>query len=262
MSTGVFLAQKKDGTKYFRSSFTYKSKHISLGSFDSYDEAHASYLEALELSQTMSISISHYNKKKHLLNFKKWVTIINFRDNNYYFKTPIYLKNGYFEYYLDIDNSLKFDVDDLFYFSNKTIMKRGNHLFVADYGMQVNILNRFGIKNFAVVNKDYRFVNNDSSDFRRANLDIINHYNGVERLLNGGVYVYASKIHINGDYIIGKYDSETDAAIAYNKAIDLLMSKGVTIRYQKNYIEGLSDIQYASRYSQIRISKKLRDYNP
>lgn len=37
-------------------------------------------------------------------------------------------------------------------------MRRGGHLFVADYGMQVNILNRYGIKNYAVKDKDYIFV--------------------------------------------------------------------------------------------------------
>lgn len=262
MKPGVFKAKKKDGTEYFRSSFTYKAKHISLGSFPTEDLAAASYLEALSLTDTNRLKLTHYNKKKHVLDFKKWVSIINFRDNNFYFKAPLYLQKNYFDYYLDTDISLKFDADDLFYLSTKTIMRRGGHLFVADYGMQVNILNRYGIKNFAVAGKDYLFVNGDNTDFRRANIEIINHYVGVTREDNGGLYSYLAKIHINGDYIIGRYDSEIDAAIAYNKAADLLRDKGVSINYDRNYIDSLTDIQYASKYNMIKISKKLRDYNP
>ena len=141
-------------------------------------------------------------------------------------------------------------------------MKRGGHYFVSEYGMQTNILNRYGIKNFAVPGKDYRFVNGDTSDFRYMNIDIINHYNGVTRIIVNGMYRYTAKIHINGDYVIGRFDNETDAAIAYNKAVDHLKKKGVTIEYQKNYIDGLDSIQYASKYNSINISKKLRDYNP
>ena len=40
MYPGVYIAKKKDGTIYYRSSFTYKSKHISLGSFATEKEAH------------------------------------------------------------------------------------------------------------------------------------------------------------------------------------------------------------------------------
>ena len=46
MKPGVYLAKKKDGTLYYRSSITYKNKHISLGSFDTEEQAHQTYLEA------------------------------------------------------------------------------------------------------------------------------------------------------------------------------------------------------------------------
>lgn len=262
MKPGAFIAKKKDGSTYYRSSFTYKNRHISLGSFDTEEEASSAYAEALSLVGDTCINLTHYNRKKHILNFKKWVSILNLRDNNIYFKTPIYLKKNFFEYYLDVDNPLKFDVDDLFFYSTHSIMRRGGHLFVSDYGMQINILNRYGIKNFAVAGKDYRFVNGDSSDFRYINIDIINHYNGVTRELCGGMFSYTARIHINGDYIIGRYGSENEAAAAYNKAVDLLQTKGVTIEYRKNYIDGLNSGQYKAVYDAVSISKKLRDYNP
>lgn len=157
MYPGVYSAKKKDGTIYFRSSFTYKNKHISLGSFATEKEAHKAYLEANDIMNSKKkILITDYNKKTRVINFEKWVVLINFKDNGMYFKNPIYLFPKYFEYYLDNDPyaPLKFDVDDLFFYSTHKIMRRGGHLFVADYGMQLNILNRYGIKNFAVPGKD------------------------------------------------------------------------------------------------------------
>jgi len=259
MLAGVYIAYKKDKTLYYRSSITYKNKHISLGSFAEELTAHNAYLEATNILSDNTINIEQYNKKK-LLSFDKWVSLINFRDNGIYFKNPIYLYPKYFLYYMTPDDVFTFDVDDLFYYSNHKIMRRGGHLFVADYGMQVNILNRYGIKNFAKPGKDYIFVNGDETDFRYRNIHIINHYNGVTKSEKNGRPVYTAKIHINGDYLIGRYESESDAAIAYNKAIDTLEEKGVSIRYTKNYIDGLNQAMYDERYDKIKISKKIREY--
>ena len=123
LKKGVFIAKKKIGELYFRSSFTYKSKHISLGSFLTEEDAHEAYMEASMLINTPSLSIVDYGIKKRKLAFDKWVSIINFRDNGLYFKNPIYLRPKYFEYYFDEDWPYKFDVDDLFYYSNHKIMR-------------------------------------------------------------------------------------------------------------------------------------------
>jgi hypothetical protein len=260
MKKGVFLAKKKDGTVYYRSSFTYQNKHISLGSFASEELAHKAYLEAVLIMEHMTIGLSDYRRINPCLPFSKWVMLINLRDNKIYFKTPIFLKPKYFEYYLSEDIVLKFDVDDLFFYSTHTIMKRGGHLFVADYGMQLNILNRYGIKNFAVPGKDYRFVNGDDTDFRYINIEIINRYYGVTKVNNNGRITYSVKIHINGDFLIGNFKDEILAAISYNKAVDTLLSHGVAIAYTKNYIEGLETEEYKNLYSQIKLPKKIRDY--
>ncbi len=262
MQKGVYINKKKDGSIYYRASFNFQGKHISLGSYDTEDTAHAAYEEAIMISTDENIDITNFHSSVRTLSFHKWVTIINFRDNHLYFKTPIYLKPKYFEYYLTDELVLKFDVDDLFFYSTHTIMKRGGHLFVADYGMQLNILNRYGIKNFAVVGKDYRFVNGDETDFRYKNIDVINRYNGVSRMDENGKLSYLCKIHINGDFLIGKFRDETEAAIAYNKAIDNLAERGVTIQYSKNYIDNLNTRQYMDLYNQIQLPKKIRDYNP
>lgn len=266
MYPGVFKATKKDGTIYYRASFTYRSKHISLGSFDTELKAHKAYVEASNIvDSTKKMLISDYNKKKRVLSFEKWVLLINFKDNGMYFKNPIYLRPKYFEYYLDNDPyaPLKFDVEDLFFYSTHKIMRRGGHLFVADYGMQLNILNRYGIKNYAVPGKDYIFINGDDTDYRSQNIKIINKYNGVTLVdAETSHPTYSAKIHINGDYIIGRYTDEIDAAIAYNKAVDTLAENGFTINYQHNYIDELNSIQYTARYNRIKISKKLRDLRP
>lgn len=261
LKKGVFQAQKKDGTIYFRSSLTYKSKHISLGSFPTEEEAHQCYLEGINILSD-NCSIKQFSLEKfHFISFEKYVSLVNFRDNNIYFKNPIYLYSKYFKYYYDINTEYTFDVDDLFFYSKHKIMKRNGHMFVADYGMQINIMSRYGIKNYAVPDKDYKFINGDNTDFRYKNIQIINRFNGVSKSEKKGRTIYTSKIHINGDYIIGKYYDEYDAAIAYNKAGDILVAKGILDSYQKNYLEHLSSIEYAARYTGIKISDKIRNYS-
>ena len=181
---GVFKAQKKNGDVYYRSSITFRSKHISLGSFDNEEDANAKSI-------------------CQKLDFKKWVSLINFKNNGIYIKTPIYMRNKFFNYYLSKNDVLTFDVDDLFYYSNHSIMRRGTHLFVAEYGMQTNIASRYGIRNFARKDIDFRFVNGDINDFRYANIEIINPYQGVTVETANGITSYISKIHINGYNLIG-----------------------------------------------------------
>ncbi len=256
---GVFTAQKKDGSIYYRSSITCQKKHISLGSYATAPIAYAAYLEGTSLLYDASLGLTDYSKNR-VLPFHKWVCLINFRDNHIYFATPIYMRNKYFEYYLSPTEILKFDVDDLFYYSSHKIMKRGRHFFVSDYGMQVNIMNRYGIKNYAVVGKDYRFVNGDDMDFRYENIEIFNIYHGVSRRKTPAGTVFTAKIHINGNYIIGSYASDIEAAIAYNKAIDILKKAGISKNFAPNYIEKLSPSAYADIYSNVSISSKITDY--
>lgn len=256
---GVFEAKKTDGTIYFRASITYRNKHISLGSFNTVSVASDAYLEADKLLHDTTLTITTYQEAENILTFDKWVSLINFRDNKIYFKNPIYLYSKYFIYFLNRHTELKFDVDDLFYYSHHKILKRGGHLFVADYGMQVNILSRYGIKNYAVPGKDYVFVNGDFLDYRYRNIQILNRYYGVSKEEKSGRISFAARININGSYLIGRYQSETDAAIAYNKAVDILKSKGLTKNFNENYIEDYNSIQYAARYNTVRISNKIRE---
>ena len=260
MLPGVYQAVKKDGTVYYRSSITFRSKHISLGSFDTEKEANRAYLEADNLRQDESISVEDYAvADKRYLDFKKWVVIVNFRDNNMYIKTPVFLKEKYFYYYFGPEDYLIFDSDDLFYYSTHSIMRRGGHLFVADFGMQVNILSRYGIKNFAVEGRDYRFINGDNTDLRRSNLQIINRYHGVKKVPNktGTGFIYETKIHVNGDTIVGRYDTEVEAAVAYNKAADKLRANGINKDFPENFIEEYNTAQYREVYESVKISKKI-----
>lgn len=260
MLQGVYSATKLNGELYYRASITYKNKHISLGSYQEEIAAHQAYLTACDvLAVDSSWTIEEY-PLSCLLAFDKWVILINFRDNHIYFKNPIYLRKRYFYYFLNKDDYLKFDAEDLFYYANHKIMKRGGHLFVTDYGMQVNILSRYGIKNYAVAGRDYRFVNGDTHDFGYYNIEIINQFHGVSRIMHKGVPKYIAKIHINGDYLIGRYLTEAEAATAYNKAALILKNHGLDKNYPINFIDGIDEIAYASLFQKIRISKKLLAY--
>ena len=177
-----------------------------------------------------------------------------------YIPTPIYLHKNYFSYYLDLHHELKFDIDDLFYYSSHKILKRQGHLYVNDYGMQITILNRYGIKNYGVRDRDYRFVNGDDHDLRYSNIEIINRYHGVFVFTKNEKTRYRVRLHINGNYTIGTYRSETQAAIAYNKAVDLARQHGICKNFPENYIEDLSARDYADIYTAAKISANFLKY--
>lgn len=266
MPPGVYTAQKKDGSVYYRVSVTYKNKHISLGSFNDISSAALVYTEASEI---LNDNISHYvDADKHAtsysrlysaLSFEKYIILLNYRDNGIYIKTPVYLCRNYFLYFVKEEIVLYFNTDDLFYYSNHKIMCRGGYFFVNDYGIQTSILSRYGIRAHSVVGRDYIFRNGNEYDLRYENVYVINRYNGVSSIQKKGITMYRAVIHINGNFIIGDYPTETAAAIAYNKAADMLKDK-IPVNYSRNYIENISPIEYASTYNMIKISKKLRTY--
>ena len=164
---------------------------------------------------------------------------------------------SYFLYYLSPELELKFSLDDLFYYSSHKIMKRNGHLFVADYGMQVNLYSRYGIKNYAIRGKDYEFINQDPYDFRLENIRVLNTYYGVDQVKRNNKLYFRSRIHIRSYYLIGFYESALEAAIAYNKAIDVLKKNGINKNYTMNYIDEVSPQIYADIYHQIIIPETI-----
>lgn len=259
--TGVTPARKKDHTVYYRASITFRGKHISLGSFATAQQAHMAYKEASVVLFSNEVS-SEKNLSSSPLSFEKRICLINYRDNGIYFANPIYIRPKMFYYFLSPDETLKFDVDDLFYYSSHKIMKRGGHLFVSDYGTQVSITGRYGIRRYAIEGRDYRFKNGDPLDFRYSNIEILNRYHGVRRQENNNNLSFRALIHIKGNYLIGTYQTEVEAAVAYNKAVDLLHQKGVQKNYAVNFIDGISPTEYAKIYKQVKISKRIMDYTP
>jgi len=253
---GVYVTALKNGTASYRASLTYKNKHISLGSYPDEETAHEAYQTGCMILAAKELQIHDY-KETSALAFEKWVSLVNVRDNGIYFATPIYLQKTYFTYYLAPDVELKFDLDDLFYYSSHKIMRRNGHLFVADYGMQVNILSRYGIKNYAIPGKDFLFINQDCYDFRYENIKILNTYYGVSATTKNGVVSYCAKIHIRSYYIIGYYDSGLEAAIAYNKAVDIVKKNGLKKNYMMNYIDEIPASVYADIYDRLRISDRI-----
>lgn len=263
MASGIYTAQKKDGTVYYRANIHYHAKHISLGSYATQAQAAEVSDSAHALLADPSAALPHvfFHRTYAAIPYDKIVTLLNFRDNGMYLGTPIYLKSAhYFVYYLSPEIELKFDNDDLFYYSSHRILQRGGHLYTNDYGMQVSLLSRYGIKSHAVTGVDYEFVNGDPTDLRYANVRNINPYYGVSRIDNNGRISYLTRIHINGNYQIGIYSSETEAAIAYNLAVDLAKAAGIDRNYPTNYIAGLSASEYADIYTRICVSRAYREY--
>ncbi len=260
MKTGVYAAKKKDGSLYFRASLTFKRKHISLGSYLTENEAEKAYKEGTAILSSPFVTIEDYLSKIHTLNPEKAVSLLNLRDNGTYIKTPIYLRQGYFSYFIKGKNELKFSNDDLFYYSMHTILVHDGHYYVNDYGMQYAILDRFGIRPYAVKGRDYIFANGDESDLRYENIIVINRFHGVRRLEANGVTRYEVRIKINGEFLIGRFRTEERAAIAYNKAADLAVRGGIKKKFPQNYIEKLSAKEYADIYTDISMPKKYLDY--
>lgn len=260
-SVGVYATTLKDGTPSYRASITHNGKHISLGSFDKISTASKVYKEAARVLSKDSIAISSY-KDSMALPFEKFVSLINYRDKGMYISTPIYLEKKYFTYHIEPGLALKFDIEDLFYYSSHKIMKRGSHLFVADYGSQLSVLQRYGIKSYAVEGRDYQFANDDPTDFRYENIIILNRYRGVRQFAQRGFVKYKAVIHVKSNYVIGNYNSEAEAAIAYNKAADILVKNGIKKNFQQNFVEGLSPSQYADIYMKLKVSPKIQRVKP
>lgn len=252
---GVFRAQKKDGSIYYRSSLTYKNRHISLGSFETEEAAHKAYLEGKTLLDTPQVKILHFERFTNTLSFEKWVILLNFRDHGIYFSTPIYMGQKMFYYYLSPEDILKFDLEDLFYFSSHKIMRRGGHLFVADYGSQISIISRYGLKAYSVEGQDFAFRNGDPLDFRRENLDIKNTYHGVS--YDSSHKKYRARVHIKSYYQVGDFDSGLEAAIAYNKAVDYLKKQGFQNNFLYNEIYEIPASKYATIYAGIQLKESI-----
>ncbi|NLG05592.1 MAG: hypothetical protein GX567_17475, partial [Clostridia bacterium] len=59
-------------------------------------------------------------------------------------------------------------------------------------------------------------------------------------------------------YVVGYYQTETEAAIAYNKAVDELTKHGIHRKYLLNYVTDISPLEYAELYISIEFSKAFQ----
>ena len=76
MLQGVYIAYRKDKTPYYRASIHYNGKHVSIGSFDTEEEAHNAYKEASSLYKSNAVTIDNYASKDFILADDKVVTIL------------------------------------------------------------------------------------------------------------------------------------------------------------------------------------------
>ena len=243
-----------DTTKY-KTYFLYEATKIYLGSYASMEAAESALNDAKEL---MSLPAGPPQFASYNLNYKKIVSLCNLRDHKRYIKNPIYLYSTYFTYYLSKDCILTFDLKDLLYFSTYKIYKRGNYLYTQDSVSQQSILARYGIPNHSVMNKDYVFKNNNPYDFRSDNLEIINSYKGVsKKIKNDNSIIYVAYIYVKKNLIIGHYNSEIEAAIAYNKATDILFENHLIKECHYNTIPFITKAEYQSIYDSLIVSPRI-----
>ena len=263
MAYGIYRTQLKDGSPSYRVSFYHEKKHIAIGSYPSGKEAQDALDEALRFYDDSSITIDNFSTHLFFISPDKAVSILNHRDNGVYFRTPIYLMNGYFLYFLKGKGALKFDNDDLFYYSTHRILIHDGHLYVNDYGSQYSLFQRYGIRNYAVRGTDYEFANGDPLDLRYENVIVKNPYNGVRETTVNGLTRYEARIHVRGYYLLGTFRTVQQAAVAYNKAVDFLQSHGSKKNYVKNYITDLSAEEYQEYYDKIQLPEKfVRTFTP
>lgn len=253
MAYGIYKTKRRDGSPSYRVSFYHEKKHISIGSYRSLSEAEASLDEALRFYDDPSVTIWNFASRLHHISADKAVSIINHRDRGVYFKTPIYLMNGYFLYFLQGSGIYKFDNDDLFYYSTHRILVHDGHLYVNDYGSQYSLFQRYGIRSYAVAGTDYDFANGDPYDLRYENIIVKNPYTGVRAVEGLRLAGFEARIHIRGYYSLGTFKTPEEAALAYNKAVDLLWSHGFQKNYTKNYITEFSSEQYQTMYNKITL---------
>ncbi|MDF2593992.1 MAG: hypothetical protein K0R69_333 [Clostridia bacterium] len=246
----IYPSLKNNITRY-KVYFVYQSKKIYLGLFDTSLSAENALQEAREIMEG-SIDIADYTCTS--IDYKKFITLCNFRDRHVYIKNPIYIHDSYFCYYLSKDIVLIFDMKDLLFFSTYKICKRGNYIYTQDSITQQSILSRFGLPPHSVCGIDYTFKNGNSYDFRRENLEIINTYKGVVHKVKNGECIYIAKIFINQNVVIGHYSSSLEAAIAYNKAVDILLKNDQGRDYIKNVIPYLTLTEYNQIYDRLDIS--------
>lgn len=240
--------------------FTHNKKKLYLGIFPTEHMANTAVLEAEKIMDSLKVYPDiEYIHSFTALNYKKIVSLCNFRDNLKFIKNPIYICESYFRYYISNDLFLIFDIKDLFFLSAYKIYKRGKYIYFQDNISQQNILSRFGIQNHSVVGKDYIFKNGNEYDFRRENLQIINSYKGVSQKIKKSSTIYVATIYTNKNIVLGHYSSEIEAAIAYNKAADLLINTGYQKNFIKNEINFLTQSEYNKIYTDIIVSDLLTE---
>ena len=250
----IYPSLENQKTRY-KVYYVCQQKKIYLGLYDTEQEAKNALEEAANV-MNQSIPIEEYACQ--YLNFNKYVTLCNFRDRRVYIKNPIYTYDTYFDYYLSQDLILTFDMKDLFFFSSYKIRKRGNYIYIQDSVTQQSILSRFGIHPHSTYGIDYKFKNGNSYDFRRENIEIINSYKGVIYKEKNGTLVYVAKIFIDHDIVIGHYATQTEAAVAYNKAADILEKRGIKKEFIRNTIPYLTLTEYNEIYDRLMVSPALK----
>ncbi|MGL4798730.1 MAG: hypothetical protein ACRCWY_04925 [Cellulosilyticaceae bacterium] len=256
----AYIYPKQSGTLLkYRVYYMYQSKKIYIGLYETEKDAQDAYALVDTLMQG-NFSLDDYPHSP-LLSYQKFISLANFKNNGKYFNTPIYIEPPHFKYFLDEQLYLLFDMRDLLFIANYRIHLKGNYLYLTIGIRQENLLKRFGIPNHATYGTDYICLNGNRYDLRRSNLSILNHYHGVQVEQRYNVTTYVTRIFLKTYLVVGHYETEMLAAIAYNKAVDLVASTSSST-YEKNEFPFLTRHEYTQLYEKLRVSKRLFKPSP
>lgn len=249
----------KSGTTFYRVYYFYKSKKIYVGLYETVEKAQKAY-DYVDFILKHDVFVSDY--EDGLISFSKFIVFINFRNSGMYISTPIFIYDNYFNYYVSKELFIILDLRDLLFFSTYKIFKRGNYLYTTIGYRQESILNRFGILPNSVLGKDYYFKNDNRYDLRRDNLVVVTHYTGVHLETKFNKPTYVTRIFTDRYIVVGHYESELLAAIAYNKALNLSISLGFNQHATSNNIPYLTKSEYQALYDRLTISPRIADPSP
>lgn len=255
----IYAVSNKTPPQY-RLYYPYHKHKIYIGLYDLEETALAalSLIESIMAQDAVPFSLQNpKSPNESLLPSKKYISLLNLRDNGILIHNPIYIYKDYFKYYLSQSTVLTFDMRDLLFFSTNKIYQRGNYFYTKNTFMQTNLLSRYGIAPHSKLGVHYHFKNNNPYDLRRENLEITSHYKGVITTTRQGNTIYITKIFNQKTIVVGHYKTENDAAIAYNKACDILQGTGVMREYARNELPFLTHTEYLEIYNSILISPRL-----